>query len=186
MPRPLSRPRSRRFDIRVRGDGYTSKLAAGDTVDGTGCALDGTQRHTRGGAPILEPTRDERDPVTAATPLSRLVRAGRELQLTEFAADLARPVPECVLEIEALLNAKVPFTPETESRCFRIAASDYVVLLTLRQFSQSLTEAAPNVSLRFCSLDQSVPDQLAAGDIDFAVLPAEFDLHLPSVPLFDD
>ena len=40
-----------------------------------------------------------------------LVRAGRELQLTELAAGLANPVHECVLEIEALLNAKVPFAP---------------------------------------------------------------------------
>jgi LysR family transcriptional regulator, nod-box dependent transcriptional activator len=115
-----------------------------------------------------------------------LVRAGRELQLTELAAGLANPVHECVLEIEALLNAKVPFAPESESRCFRIAASDYVVLLTLRQLSKSLTEAAPNISLQFCALEPSAADQLASGDIDFAVLPAEFDLHLPSVPLFDD
>jgi LysR family transcriptional regulator, nod-box dependent transcriptional activator len=115
-----------------------------------------------------------------------LVRAGRELQLTELAAGLASPVHECVQQIEALLNARVPFAPENERRCFRIAASDYVVLLTLRQLSKSLTEVAPNISLQFCSLEPSVADQLATGDIDFAVLPAEFDLHLPSVPLFDD
>jgi LysR family transcriptional regulator, nod-box dependent transcriptional activator len=115
-----------------------------------------------------------------------LVRAGRELQLTEFAAELANPVRECVQQIEALLNAKVPFSPETEGRCFRIAASDYVVLLTLGQLSKSLTEAAPKMSLQFCALDPNVTDQLASGEIDFAVLPAEFDLHLPSVPLFDD
>jgi DNA-binding transcriptional LysR family regulator len=115
-----------------------------------------------------------------------LVRAGRELQLTEFAAELAKPVHECVLEIEALLNAKVPFAPESESRCFRIAASDYVVLLTLKQLSQTLTAAAPNMSLQFCALEPSVAEQLANGDVDFAVLPADVDFHLPSVPLFDD
>jgi DNA-binding transcriptional LysR family regulator len=115
-----------------------------------------------------------------------LVRVGRNLELTALATELAGPVHDCVQQVEDLLNLRRPFEPENARWSFRIAASDYVVFLLLRPLLQSLTEIAPNISVRFFSLDSTAGDRLAAGDVDFAVLPDEFEPNVPSMPLFED
>jgi LysR family nod box-dependent transcriptional activator len=115
-----------------------------------------------------------------------LVRVGRNLELTAFAADLAVPVHDAVRQIEDLLNLRRPFEPESARWSFRVAASDYVVFLLLGTLLRSLTELAPNISVRFLALEPSAGERLAAGDLDFAVLPAELEPGLPSVPLFED
>jgi DNA-binding transcriptional LysR family regulator len=115
-----------------------------------------------------------------------LVRMGRNLELTALATELAGPVRETVRQIEDLLNMRRPFAPESVQWSCRIAASDLVVFLLLRPLLQSLTELAPSVSVRFFALEPTAADRLAAGEIDFAVLPAEFEPALPSVPLFED
>jgi len=115
-----------------------------------------------------------------------LVRVGRNLELTALAAELVAPVHDCVQQIEDLLNLRRPFSPESTRWSFRIAASDYVVFLLLGPLLRSLTETAPNVSVRFFALEPSAGERLAAGEIDFAVLPVEFEPNLPSAPLFDD
>ncbi len=115
-----------------------------------------------------------------------LVRVGRNLELTAFAADLAGPVHECVRQIEDLLNVRRPFEPESARWSFRIAASDYVVFLLLGALLKTLAECAPNISVRFLALDPTAGERLAAGELDFAVLPTELEPSLPSLPLFED
>lgn len=115
-----------------------------------------------------------------------LVRVGRHLELTAFAAEIAGPVHECMQQIEDLLNAKRPFVPATDSRSFRIAASDYITFLMFGPLMRRLSASAPNMSLRFVALDPAAGDRVAAGDIDFVILPAEVEPGLPSAPLFDD
>jgi DNA-binding transcriptional LysR family regulator len=115
-----------------------------------------------------------------------LVRVGRHLEPTAFAAELARPVRACVQQIEDLLSTQRVFSPQTEARTFVIAASDYVVLLLLGPLVKRLTALAPNIGVRFVSLESSVADRLAMGEIDFCVVPTELDPAFPSVPLFDD
>jgi LysR family transcriptional regulator, nod-box dependent transcriptional activator len=115
-----------------------------------------------------------------------LVRVGRRLEQTPLAAELAGPVHECVTQIEDLMNLRRPFAPATEQRSFRIAASDYVVSLLLAPLVSRVSEQAPNIAFRFVSLDQAFTDRVAAGTVDFAVLPAGIDPTLPSVPLFED
>lgn len=115
-----------------------------------------------------------------------LVRVGRHLEPTAFAAQLAKPVRECVRQIEDLLSTQRLFSPETEARTFVIAASDYVVLLLLGPLVQRLTKLAPNIGVRFVTLGASVVDRLAMGEIDFCIVPTELDPGFPSVPLFED
>jgi DNA-binding transcriptional LysR family regulator len=115
-----------------------------------------------------------------------LVRVGRNLELTAFAADLAGPVHDCVRQIEDLLNLRRPFEPESALWSFRIAASDYVVFLLLGPLLKTLTARAPNISVRFLALEPGVGERLAASELDFAVLPEELEPNLPSVPLFED
>lgn len=115
-----------------------------------------------------------------------LVRVGRHLEMTEFASGIAGRVHEYVRELEELLDSKRAFDPAAEGRSFRIGASDYVVLLLFGPLMQQLTEIAPNVSAHFVRLGLSVGERIMAGDLDFGVMPAEFEPGLPSVPLFDD
>jgi LysR family nod box-dependent transcriptional activator len=115
-----------------------------------------------------------------------LVRVGRNLEPTAFAADLAGPVRDCVRQVEDLLNLRRPFEPESARWSFRIAASDYVVFLLLGPLLKSLGERAPNVSIRFMALEPNAGERLAAGELDFAVLPDQLEPTLPALPLFED
>jgi DNA-binding transcriptional LysR family regulator len=115
-----------------------------------------------------------------------LVRVGRRLELTAYAEEIAGPVRQCLQQLEDLLNAKRAFEPQVESRVFRIAASDYAVLLMLGPLVKRLEELAPDISVRFVKLDSSARERLAAGDIDFSVMPEGVDPGLPSVDLFQD
>lgn len=114
------------------------------------------------------------------------MRVGRNLELTAFATDLAGPVHDCIRQVEDLLNLRRPFDPATALSSFRIAASDYVVFLLLGALLKSLTERAPNISVRFMALEPSAGERLAGSELDFAVLPSELEPSLPSVPLFED
>lgn len=115
-----------------------------------------------------------------------LVRVGRNLELTEFAAGIAGRVHKCVLELDELVGSKPSFSPATESRSFSIAASDYAVLLLFGPLMRRLAEAAPNVSLHFVRLDVEAGERIAAGEIEFGIFPAALESPLPSLPLFDD
>jgi len=115
-----------------------------------------------------------------------LVRVGRNLELTEFAAGIADRVHQCVLELEDLMSSKPSFSPATERRSFSIAASDYAVLLMFGPLMQRLAETGPDISLHFVRLDVEAGERIAAGEIDFGILPEELELPLPSVPLFND
>lgn len=115
-----------------------------------------------------------------------LVRVGRNFELTALAAELAAPVSECVRQVDDLLNLRRPFAPEVTRWEFRVSASDYVVFLLLGALLKTLTELAPNISVRFSGLESPPAGRLASGEVDFVVLPAELEPSLPSVPLFED
>jgi LysR family nod box-dependent transcriptional activator len=115
-----------------------------------------------------------------------LVRVGRHLEPTDFAASIAERVHQTVRELEQLLEVSRPFDPASASRSIRIGATDYTALLLLGSVMQKLVGTAPNMSVNFLRLDLAVGERLAAGELDFAVLPAGIEPGLPSVPLFDD
>jgi DNA-binding transcriptional LysR family regulator len=115
-----------------------------------------------------------------------LVRVGRNLELTALATELLGPVHECVQQLEDLLNLRRPFAPATTLWEFRIAASDYVVFLLFGTLLKALTERAPNISVRLSALESPPAERLAAGEVDFVVVPAELEPGLPSVQLFED
>jgi DNA-binding transcriptional LysR family regulator len=115
-----------------------------------------------------------------------LVRVGRNLEPTEFAAGIADRVHRTVLELEDLLDASRPFVPATDSRAFRISASDYAVLLLFGPLMQRLRDLAPKMAVHFVRLDASLGERLANDEVDFGILPAQFEQAAPSTPLFDD
>jgi len=115
-----------------------------------------------------------------------LVRVGRNLEPTELAASIAGQVHECVVALEDLLEESRPFDPASDSRAFRIGASDYTALFLFGPIINRLIEVAPNMSANFLRLDLTASERLVAGEIDFAIFPAEIDPGLPSTPLFED
>jgi DNA-binding transcriptional LysR family regulator len=115
-----------------------------------------------------------------------LVRVGRSLEPTEFAAGIADRVHECVVELEDLLEESRPFDPANDGRAFRISASDYAALLLFGPIIRRMIDLAPNMSVNFLRLDLTANERLNVGEIDFAVFPAEIEPGLPSIPLFDD
>src|SRR5688572_30611585 len=94
-----------------------------------------------------------------------LVRVGRNLELTAFAADLAGPVHDAVRQAGDLLNLRRPFEPESALWRFRVAASDYVVFLLLGTLLRSLADRGPNISVRFFSLEPAAGERLSAGEL---------------------
>jgi LysR family nod box-dependent transcriptional activator len=115
-----------------------------------------------------------------------LVQVGRNLEPTTFAVGIADRVHAFVRELEDLLNSTQVFEPALETHTFRIAASDYAVLLLFRPLMERLEALAPNVSVRFIKLDQAMGERAAAGDIDFCILPAQIDTGPPSCALLED
>lgn len=115
-----------------------------------------------------------------------LVRVGRNLEPTAYADELAAPVRQCLQQLEDLLNAKRAFEPRSESRVFRIAATDYAVLLMLAPLVNRLEQLAPKISVQFVKLDSVAREGLASGSVDFCIMPRGVESPLPSRDLFED
>ena len=115
-----------------------------------------------------------------------LVRVGRQLEPTAYAEEIAGPVRQCLQQLEDLLNARSPFEPEVASRVFRIAATDYAVLLMMAPLVNRLNALAPNISVQFVKLDSTAHERLVNSDVDFCIMPEGIEPTLPSMDLFDD
>lgn len=115
-----------------------------------------------------------------------LVRVGRNLEPTAYANEIAGPVRQCLQQLEDLLNAKRAFDPRAENRVFRIAATDYAVLLMLAPLVTRLAERAPNISVQFVKLDSAARERLVDGTVDFCIMPEGVEPGLPSLALFED
>jgi LysR family nod box-dependent transcriptional activator len=115
-----------------------------------------------------------------------LVRVGRHLELTPLAQELAAPVRGILEQIELTIEGRRGFDPGSEKRSFVIAASDYAVLLLGRPLLARLHREAPGISVRFVQLPEHLFENLALGEIDFLVVPAETRPNYPGRLLFTD
>lgn len=78
-----------------------------------------------------------------------LVRAGREMVLTERALALAPRVRELVEQLRVVLFPEEPEDAARWTRTFRIRASDYVLLVLGRALDAAVRDGAPGLTLRF-------------------------------------
>lgn len=119
-----------------------------------------------------------------------LVRAGRGLELTPFAASLIAPVREALGIVESVLAVRSSFDPASDHRTFTISASDYVTLVLLRPLLEQLATEAPNVRVNVSAVSTSdYTDALRREQADLLIVPQELlpaDLGYPSTPLFSD
>ena len=119
-----------------------------------------------------------------------LVRAGRGLRPTPFAATLKEPVTAVLAQIDSLINSRTRFDPASDERTFTVLASDYVALVLLRPLIVRLQKIAPNVQIHVRPVaDMDAMDRLLRSQIDLIIMPKELlpqRLAVPSVPLFED
>lgn len=98
-----------------------------------------------------------------------LVRHGRELELTPLARSLIGPVRELVLSARRLLQADYTFSPERDSRTFRIAMSDYCAMVLVGPLIRILSAEAPAIRCEVSVLSERSGMMLVAGDIDMCL-----------------
>jgi DNA-binding transcriptional LysR family regulator len=59
-------------------------------------------------------------------------------------------------------------------------------MVMLGPLVRRLRALAPNVSARFVALEPTIEDRLAAGHVDFAIVPSDLASGFPSIPMFQE
>jgi DNA-binding transcriptional LysR family regulator len=95
-----------------------------------------------------------------------LVKAGRDLVLTERAAALVGPCSSAVRELEGLFAAPAAFDPRTARRKFRVLATDNLEVYVLPRLCAILAKEAPFVDLRFRQFDPDWATALRHGEFE--------------------
>lgn len=117
-----------------------------------------------------------------------LVRAGAAMVPTELALRLAPALGDALAGLSAALDAATPFDPQTASRAFVIAGTDYISPLLLPSLMAALRARAPGVTLRVRNYPKSeiVPLLAArAADCGLGVF-LDPPSALVATPLFED
>jgi DNA-binding transcriptional LysR family regulator len=111
-----------------------------------------------------------------------LVRIGSGMKLTQRATELLEPVERVCKELEQLVRAS-EFNPATEVRDLVIATSDICAYLLVRKVLNLIRAEAPRMTLHVIEIDSNLRTKMAAGEIDFALLPEYAVGHLAPAPL---
>jgi DNA-binding transcriptional LysR family regulator len=98
------------------------------------------------------------------------VRVGGRLQPTAIAVRLGPPVEELYEQLEKIFHADT-FQPEQSERKFVIASSDILINSLGPRLVKTLRKRAPGMSLHFVDVGRGLPEDMAAREIDFAILP---------------
>lgn len=118
-----------------------------------------------------------------------LVREGRSLKRTPLAETLVGPVREALAAAETVLLRSPAFDPRTDHAAFTIMAADYVTMILLRPFLESISAEAPHVRLCVRPVEADFVDQLRRGAVDMVITPTEIAgrrVPFPHEPLFTD
>ncbi|ADU14044.1 LysR family transcriptional regulator [Asticcacaulis sp. DW145] len=114
------------------------------------------------------------------------VRAQRGLLPTARALELAEPLRRLLTEIEALVQPH-RFDPASTQVTFRIAATDYAQTAMVLPLLKELREVAPGLRVAVRPVGANFSDELAAGNLDLAlVTPAMTLKSLRARKLFDE
>ncbi len=100
-----------------------------------------------------------------------LVRAGRAMTLTPRADALVEPAAEVMRAAGRVLLPEPPFDPARLSVAFRIATSDHVDLVLLRDVTALLAAEAPGVDLHVTAFGSRTNDALREARVDLAIAP---------------
>jgi DNA-binding transcriptional LysR family regulator len=98
-----------------------------------------------------------------------LVQAGRAMQPTPRALEMARVVSGLIADLDDALRAR-PSAPGESKRTFRLAAWDYTQVVVLPRLLRELGRVAPGVVLEAQPwIERQIHPALERGDLDLAV-----------------
>ena len=105
-----------------------------------------------------------------------LIKAGVRMQPTAFALDLIEQTRPMLRGIQRVLSPRYVFDPAHSQRVFRVAAPDFMLTVFAHLLSRLRSEA-PGVSAEWTAPREPTLLDVAEGQIDVAIVPAE--LRLP-------
>ena len=114
-----------------------------------------------------------------------LIRDGSGYVLTPRAERIQRQLDGLMPQLEMLFAAEA-FDPATAKENFRIAATDYALLLFLHQVARAVNKLSPHSALRIESPRDAVFDDLVHGRLDLSFYVAAPPVGLRKELLFDD
>ena len=98
-----------------------------------------------------------------------LERSGRDLRLTPVAEELVNPIQELLSRAEQLLGLTDGFDPQSATRTFRIALSDYCAMVFLPRLIRKLAQEAPYVRCETEPLNEFSYERLCSRNLDFCI-----------------
>jgi DNA-binding transcriptional LysR family regulator len=116
-----------------------------------------------------------------------LVQVGHKMVLTPLAQELAAPIRESLLSIEAIVQKDSTFDPATATRVFRIMLSDYAAAVLMNGALPAIQKLAPGVGIELLSNSESPAFALEQGDVDLLLIARQYSSAAhPSEELFTD
>jgi DNA-binding transcriptional LysR family regulator len=116
-----------------------------------------------------------------------LVQVGRQMELTPLGRDLADPVRQLILQIQATVAIRPTLSIATERRHFRITVSDYAVPILIAPLVRRLREQAPFITLELRPQIEATGQGLRRGETELTIVPDDYlDPAHPHVLLFED
>lgn len=116
-----------------------------------------------------------------------LVPVGRRMELTPLGRDLAAPVRELILQIQATVAIRPMLSIATLKRHFRITVSDYSVPILIAPLICRLQELAPLMTIELRPQIENTGESLRRGETDLLIMPDEYiDPRHPHAVLFED
>jgi DNA-binding transcriptional LysR family regulator len=106
-----------------------------------------------------------------------LIKGGVRMQPTAFALDLIEQARPMLRGIQRVLSPRQVFDPRDSQRVFRLAAPDFMLSLFTSLLARLRTDA-PRVSVEWTAPREPTLLDVAEGQIDIAIVPAE--LRLPA------
>jgi DNA-binding transcriptional LysR family regulator len=99
-----------------------------------------------------------------------LLRSARGMLPTPRALELLAPIKQVLDEIDAIIQPRAAFDPDSAEHTFTLSASDYVEYALLPTLVDYLERNAPRVRLEVRPLDlQTVAKQMEIGDVDLCI-----------------
>ncbi|WP_311272582.1 MULTISPECIES: LysR family transcriptional regulator [unclassified Rhizobium] len=111
----------------------------------------------------------------------------RRMVPTPFSETIATPIRGALMQIRDMLASRELFDPSLSERCFRVAVSDYAMLMLFCRVVARISKIAPRITFDLVSFDDNPDELLRRGDVDFLIFPDVFlSSASPKSPLFED
>lgn len=116
-----------------------------------------------------------------------LVQVGRQMELTPLGRDLADPVRQLILQIQATVAIRPALSIASERRHFRITVSDYAVPILIAPLVRRLQALAPHITIELRPQIENTGQQLRRGETELTIVPENYlDAGHPHLLLFED